>query len=178
MQVNFKLSTPFKAYVVDVIPTDTRLIDNQFLINKVDRRYICSSEAKDFTEQYIVYRPDTSTQAMLFVQLSSKMLVYQRRSYNVLDFFGALGGFIKMIMYLVNILIAGYGITHFKVHMVVSAFRRRDRTLTLQRHLWSKPLSTGTLSQLSFQLMTSTLKVSNSFGLKSCLLNLLGNQSL
>jgi hypothetical protein len=28
MQVNFKLSTPFKAYVVDVIPTDTRLIDD------------------------------------------------------------------------------------------------------------------------------------------------------
>jgi hypothetical protein len=115
-------------------------------VNKVDRRYICSSEAKDYTEQYIVYRPDASTQAMLYVQLSSKMLVYQRRSYNVLDVIGALGGFIKMIMYLVNILVAGYGIAHFKVHMVVSAFRRRDRTLTLQKHFWSKPLSAVTLS--------------------------------
>ena len=28
MQVNFDLSSPFKAYVVDVIPIDTRLIDN------------------------------------------------------------------------------------------------------------------------------------------------------
>ena len=28
MQVNFKLSNPFKAFVVDVIPIDTKLIDN------------------------------------------------------------------------------------------------------------------------------------------------------
>ena len=124
-----------------------------------------------------MYAPDNATQAMLFVQLSSKMMVYQRRSYNLLDVIAALGGFIKMIMYLVNILVTGYGIAHFKVHLVVSAFKRRDRTLTLQKHLWSKPLSAATLSQLSFQLMTSSLQISSSFGVKNLLVSLFGNNS-
>ena len=83
-----------------------------------------------------------------------------------------------MIMYLVNILVAGYGIAHFKVHLVVSAFRSRDRTLTLNKNLWSEPLSKATVSQLCFQLMTSSLKISSSFGIKSWLSSLFGRSSV
>ena len=63
---------------------------------------------------------------MLFVQLSSKVLAYKRKAYNVLDFIGDMGGFIEMMIYLVKILVSGYGTAQFKVFMLFSAFRRRD----------------------------------------------------
>ena len=69
-----------------------------------------------------------------------------------------------MLMYLINILIAGYGMAHFKVQMVVATFRQRDRTLTLPRILWSKPLGTATLSQLAFQLTTSSIEIPKTVG--------------
>ena len=49
---------------------------------------------------------------------------------------GELGGFLKMISLIANLLVVGYGITNLQVLMVVSAFKKRDRTLTISRSVW------------------------------------------
>lgn len=122
-----------------------------------------------------MYKPDDFTKIMIFVQLSSNMLVYQRKSYNILDMLGELGGFLKMVLLLAQILVAGYGLTNYRVHMVVSLFARRDRTLTLARHLWEKPLSKHTISTLAFQLQTGKVTTSNISGCRNFILSMFRN---
>ena len=56
---------------------------------------------------------------MIYVQLSSKVLVYERKIYNILDMLGELGGFLKMITLLANLLIFVFGLGSLQVHMVV-----------------------------------------------------------
>lgn len=64
---------------------------------------------------------------MIYVQLSSKVLVYERKIYNILDMLGELGGFLKMITLLANLLIFVFGLGSLQVHMVVKSFLKRDR---------------------------------------------------
>jgi hypothetical protein len=113
---------------------------------------------------------------MIFVQLSSSMLVYQRKVYTILDMFGDLGGFLKITMLFAHVLVAGYGAMNFKIHMVSSSFKRRDRTLTFPKHLWSKPLTKHSVSELAFQLQTTSLNVPTFFGCKSFFLSFISNK--